>query len=318
MSSSRSLLLAATMLCGLALARPSHADGLLTAQPVPPVPSPAQVEQGTQLLGNPLNKPVTGAAESPQVVGGKRPPSLAALQATRPGDQHANGLKPGRADQLRQSALTYGAQGGLAAHAFAINEMLRHYQAELDSVYDFRSLVLPVGTGQTLMRPPIVTQAQMAFALGDNGQVARETSCIYEITRQAQLASTPPNWRTYLVRTWSNPLRPTDAGLPHTAKEVVYWNKWVAEGWAEGEKQAVEIFLSDLGRLQRDIVGMARYRVLLRAGLVEQPRIAFKDQVVNGGGDEMHIGDRVIRITAQPGLQTNRRRWQPDAGACPQ
>ena len=318
MCRSRALLLAATMLSGLALAEPSLADGLLTAQPVPPVPSPAQVEQGTQQLGNPLNKPVTGATESPQVVGGESPPSLEALQATRPGDQHGNGLKPGRADQLRQSALTYGAQGGLAARSFAINEMLRRYQAQLNSVYDFRSLVLPVGTGQTLMRPPIVTQAQMAFALGDNSQVARETSCIYEITRQAQLASAPPNWRTYLVRTWSNPLRPPDAGLPHTDTEVAYWNKWVAEGWAQGEKQAVEIFLSDLGRLQRDIVGMARYRVLLRAGLVEQPRVAFKEQAVNGGGDEMHIGDRIVRITAQPGLQANRRRWHPDAGACPQ
>ena len=62
MCRSCALLLAATMLSGLALARPSLADGFLTAQPVPPVPSPAQVEQGTQQLGNPLNKPVTGAA----------------------------------------------------------------------------------------------------------------------------------------------------------------------------------------------------------------------------------------------------------------
>jgi hypothetical protein len=48
---------------------------------------------------------------------------------------------------------------------------------------------------------------------------------------------------------------------------MAFWNKWVAEGWADGEKQAVDIFLADLGRLERDIVGMARYRVLLRAGL---------------------------------------------------
>ena len=62
MCRSRALLLAATIVCALALARPSRADGLLSAQPVPPVPSPAQVERGTQQLGNPLNKPVTGAA----------------------------------------------------------------------------------------------------------------------------------------------------------------------------------------------------------------------------------------------------------------
>jgi defect-in-organelle-trafficking protein DotC len=143
------------------------------------------LDQAAQTLGNPINKPVTGAAEIPTVVGGEAPPSLEALQAARPGDQHGNGLKAGRAEELQQSAMTYGAQGGLAARAFAINEMLRRHEPVLDTSFDFRSLVLPVGSGQTLMRPPIITQAQLAFALGDGGQVAHETACIYEITREA-------------------------------------------------------------------------------------------------------------------------------------
>ena len=77
----------------------------------------------------------------------------------------------------------------------------------------------------------------------------------------------------------------------------------MAEGWAQGEKQAVEIFLSDLDRLQRDLTGMARYRVLLRSGLVEEPRVAFQSRSFEGGRDTLHVGDRVVRITAQPGLQ---------------
>jgi defect-in-organelle-trafficking protein DotC len=157
----------------------------------------------------------------------------------------------------------------------------------------------------------------MAFALGDGAQVARETSCIYQITREAQLASTPPNWRTYLVRVWANPNRPNDGALPRTKQEVAFWNKWVAEGWADGEKQAVGIFLADLGRLERDIVGMARYRVLLRSGLVEQPRVAFQTDRAAGGRDSLHVNDRTVRITDQPGLQGNPRRWVPDVG-CPQ
>jgi defect-in-organelle-trafficking protein DotC len=220
-------------------------------------------------------------------------------------------IRPARA------ALTFGAQGGLAARSFAINEMLRRYRAQLDSAYEFRVLVQPVGRGQTLMRPPVVSAAQMAFALGEGGQVARETSCIYQITREAQLSSAPPNWRAYLVRVWAGPRRPSDGALPRTRQEVAYWNKWVAEGWAQGEKQAAAIFLSDLGRLERDIIGMARYRVLLRAGLVEPPRIAFQNRQVVGGRDSLHVGDRTIRITDQPGLQGNPRRWSPGA-SCPQ
>jgi defect-in-organelle-trafficking protein DotC len=306
------------MFMPLGAATVAHAQtSSLTSPAVPPFPTPTQMEQNLPSLGNPINQPITGASEAPLVVGTEAPPSLEALQDTRPGDQPNDGLSASRQGTLQTAAMTYGAQGGLAARSFAINEMLRRYEAQLDTTYDFGALVLPVNGGQTLMRPPIVSAAQMAFALGDNGQVARETSCIYEITREAQLASTPPNWRAYLVRSWANPLRPTDSSLPRTKQEVAYWDKWVAEGWADGETQADEIFLSDLGRLQRDMVGMARYRVLLRANLVEQPVLAFKIQAADGGRDSLHINDQVIRITNQPGLQGNPSHWTPGAG-CPQ
>ncbi len=311
----RTVLAAATVLMGVAAALPSRATGTITEVPFPPAPSRTQYDGAARALGNALNQPVTGASELPAIVGGERPPSLEALQATRPGDEPESGLEPGRAEILRQSGAEYGAQGGLSARAFAINEMLRHYEPQLDGTYDFRPLVLPAGTGRTLVRPPVVTEAQMAFALGDGGQVARETSCIYQITRIAELTAAAPNWRSYLVRSWGKPPRPSDAALPRTKVEVAYWNKFVAEGWGQGEKQAVDIFLSDLGRLQRDIVGMARFRVLLRAGLVEQPRIAFLVRHTEGGRDQLRVGDTTVRITDQPGLRANPRRWTP-TGAC--
>ena len=188
----------------------------------------------------------------------------------------ADGLEPGRQDILYQAGLAYGARGGLAARAFAINEMLRRYEGTLDSVYNFDDVILRRPGSQIIMRPPVISEAEMALALGDGGQIARETACVYSISKVAQLGSAPPNWRTYLVRTWEQPSRPADAVLPRTEQEVQYWNKYVAEGWAEGERQAVEIFLNDLGRLQRDITGMARYRVLLRAGVVAKPNVATK------------------------------------------
>lgn len=295
------------------------ANGGITVYPVPPAPSPEEVDDAAHVLGDPRNKPVTGAAQAPAVIGGERPPSLETLQAVRAGQGDAGlGLDPGREDVLYQAALAFGAQGGLAARSFAINEMLRRYEATLDKSYDFQTVVLPLGGGRTLMRPPVVTQGQLAFALGENAQVARETDCVYQITREAQLASAPPNWRAYLVRNWKAPSRPHDSVLPRTEQEADYWNKWVAEGWAQGEKQAVEIFLSDLGRLQRDIVGMARYRVLLRSGLVAHPKVVFHDSIVNGGRDELRAGDRIVRITDQPGLRADAARWAPKRrGPCP-
>lgn len=282
---------------------------------VPPAPTSQMVDQAAGVLGNPINNPVTGAAIAPLVVGGEPPPSLETLQAARPGFTPGKGLTGPRAMALQQAALSYGARGGLAARSFAINEMLRRYQSQLDQVFNFRGLVLSVNGGQTMMRPPVVTEAQLAFALGAGGQSASESGHIYEITREAQLTSAPPNWRTYLVRTWVSPTPPPDDLRPRTRQEVQYWNLWVAQGWADGEKQAVEIFLSDLSRLQRDIIGMARYRVLLRAGLVEQPRVAFARSTVKGGRDLMKIDNTTVRITDQPGLNPNPRRWRAGMGS---
>ena len=59
--------------------------------------------------------------------------------------------------------------------------------------------------------------------------------------------------------------------------------------WAAGETQAVEIYQDDLGRLERDLVGMARYRVLLRAGLVEPPVVAFSDQALDAVGQDRSL-----------------------------
>ena len=312
----RSLLVAGSALSGIACLAPtpslaaSAADTALVDMSFPAMPSAGQVDDAAHRLGSPLNNPVTGATISPLVIGGDRPPSLESLQAARPGFNPSQGLTGPRGEALHEAALSFGARGGLTARGFALNEILRRYESRLDATYDFHALVVAVGSGQTLMRPPIVTEAQMAFALGDGGQVARETGRVYQITRQAQLSSAPPNWRGYLVRAWTNPTPPPDDLRPRSKEEVEYWDKWVAEGWGKGERQAVEIFLSDLGRLDRDIIGMARYRVLLRAGLVEQPKVAFANRAVEGGRDQMRVDDRTITITNQPGLNPNRRAWR--------
>ena len=61
-------------------------------------------------------------------------------------------------------------------------------------------------------------------------------------------------------------------------------------------------------------MGMARFRVLLRAGLVERPQLVFARRAVQGGHDLMRIGDTTINIRRQPGLNPNQRRWQRPEG----
>ncbi len=316
----RAVLTATTIFAGLSRALPAGAAPpaapapSVADAPVPPLGIGADAAQRILERANPSNSPVTGAAIVPGSVGGHVPMSLEALMAARPGVNPKAGLPPARAEELYAAAVGFGAAGGLAARGFALNQALRRMEAQLDAAYDFRALVVPVGRGQTLMRPPVVSEAQLAFALGEGGQSARETGRIYRITREAQLASEPPNWRTYLVQNWPDPVPPPDGQRPQTDQEVEYWKKWVAEGWAKGEAQGTDIFLSQLGKLESDLVGMARFRVLLRAGLVEPPRLVFARRAVQGGHDLMRVGDTTIDIRRQPGLNPNRTRWRRPEG----
>ena len=47
----------------------------------------------------------------------------------------------------------------------------------------------------------------------------------------------------------------------------------------------------------------------------QPPRIALLRRRVEGGRDALRVGDTTVRITDQPGLQANPRRWTP-TGAC--
>jgi len=315
----RAVLAATTILVGLSntvpvdAAPPPPTPPMLDA-PVPPLGIGPDAAQRILERANPGNSPVTGASIAPGSIGGHAPVSLEALMAARPGVNPKADLPAARAEELYAAAVAFGAAGGLATRGFAINQVLRRTETQLDATYDFRALVVPVGRGQTLMRPPVISEAQLAFALGEGGQSARETGRIYRITREAQLASEPPNWRTYLVQAWPDPVPPPDGQRPQTDQEVEYWKKWVADGWAKGEAQGTDIFLSQLGKLESDLVGMARFRVLLRAGLVERPQVVFARRAVQGGHDLMRVGDTTIDIRRQPGLNPNRRRWQRPEG----
>ncbi len=59
---------------------------------------------------------------------------------------------------------------------------------------------------------------------------------------------------------------------------------------------------------------MARFRVLLRRRLVEEPRVAFARSAVEGGRDMMRVNNTTVRITDQPGLNPRRNQWRAGAG----
>lgn len=216
-----------------------------------------------------------------------------------------------RRDAMRQAALSYGARGGLAWRTHGVMKTLEDSKTALDKTYDFRRLLI-TAPSNLLIEPPIISEALDAFNVSALGDEAAVSDVIYNISRQARIVAAPRSWRQYLERDFDSDITPPpDLLLPETEEEQNLWAIWVSEGWDEGIVQADEIFQEDLNRLVADFEGMVRYRMLLAEGKVSSPYAVHEDRGVTGGGNQMRIGDRAIRISGPAKLRKAEDSWNP-------
>lgn len=216
-----------------------------------------------------------------------------------------------RRDAQREAALSYGARGGLAKRNYQILERLGGYERVLDKVFDFRALLVKAPSGM-LIEPPIVKEALDAMVITEGGVEAAVADQVLKINQQARIVPTARNWRQYLVMHYETDIAPPPRILwPKNAKEQAEWNLWVKQGWEAGYAQGEEAFESGLNQLLADYNGMVRYRLLLAQGKISQPYALHEDRGVTGGGSEMRVGDRALRITGPSQFLTGGELWKP-------
>ena len=249
----------------------------------------------------------------------EKPPTVEQLQSLDIKGDDTDKPTPGlqiRHDAQREAALSYGARGGLAMRTYEIRQRLKRFSDPLDRIYSFRQLLIGA-PGGLYIEPPIVGEAIDALDIKQEGQHAVIADKILQVTRNARLVPTSREWRAYIEREWEKPEAPPDVLLPKGPEERANWEKWVAEGWQNGIKQAEDIFNDDMTRLNNDFTGMVRYRKLLAQAMISQPVAIMVDRGVSGGGVEMRIGDRAVEITGEPQLLNQARTWQPISVSTP-
>lgn len=205
---------------------------------------------------------------------------------------------------LRETALSLGAQSGLACRAKIINDELVNQARILDTVYDFNSLVL-----EHNILPPVLLEGRNTLNLADT-QTIRISDRTYKVAKQARFITTPPNWRQYLWMDFKRPDYPNITLLPKTKEERAIWSYYVTKGWKNGLEQANTILEESVARIKEDYTGMILYRKLLAMNMVSPPFVSHTDLGVTGDASEIHIDDRVLRITALPALNTNSKEWR--------
>lgn len=209
-----------------------------------------------------------------------------------------------RAAALREIANSLGASSGLS---YRMNEIKREIDLQslrLDKIFDFSKMTIDNG-----VLAPVLTEGLANYAQYSDDEV-RIADKIYKIEVPAKFVSTYPTWRTYLRFSYPSFETPDKAYLPQNDTEKQIWDLAVKEGWEKGIKQANLIFDASYSKLERDYLGMIKYKLLLEEGLITPTIVAKQNLGVTGGGKEMAINDQVFRITDHSALNPNQKDWK--------
>lgn len=208
-----------------------------------------------------------------------------------------------RANAIQGAAISFGTQAGLASRASKLNTALKNQSSYYDKIFNFTAVQIEPG-----FLPPVISEAKDTYnQTGDD--VVRAANTVYKIEFPARIVNVPPRWQSYLMIPFSDPSVPDKTLLPKTSAEKDLWDEYAKKGWSVGIDQANDEFQGRLGRLKRDFEGMLRFKKLYEEGLVTKPVLARSTLGITGGGDEMAVGERVIKITDKAKLNPNQSKW---------
>lgn len=213
-------------------------------------------------------------------------------------------LSPMRRNMLKDTALALGAQGALAYTSRDMNAQMEQDRKYLDTIFNFSGMMLSHG-----VLPPVLEEGDFTLNLEDPNTI-RVSDRSYKIIQPARFATTPPNWREYLIANYNNPEVPDRSLLPRNSEESNVWRDAIDMGWQKGIEQAHAIFQQNLARLKRDFRGMALYRKLLQQKMISAPFVARTELGITGDGTDMRVNDQVLRIVEPSKLQTSGKHWK--------
>lgn len=224
------------------------------------------------------------------------------------------GSAPVKEDQirvgfLRDEGFRIGVYYGLASRSEQIAKRVEEKRYDLDRSYRFSALLDENG-----MLPPVVSEVRDETQV--EGERKREMSRVLKYEKPATFVSVAPTWRNYLFvgllqGKGSEPALPDPSLKPKDDKERAVWKEALQSGWTAGEKQAEEIFAKNLARMERDFVGMVRYKSLVSTGFAKKPSVSVTRAAVSGDGKTLVLGDTLSAVTKPSEFNLNSADWKP-------
>ena len=232
-----------------------------------------------------------------------RPLSQEEIMSGSVADLTQGSLDTGREKMIQVAAVSLGSKAGMSARAQEIQQALMVRAQDYDKAFNFSVLMLEPG-----FLPPVITEGFDAYNQPNDNE-ARASDCMFRIERPARITPVAPTWRTYLLEGAPPAVRPDGSVLPKGADEKRLWDYWAQVGWNQGAHLADQNYEANLARLTQDFRGMLRFKILYELGAVNKPILARANLGTTGGGNEMAVNDRIIRITKSASLDANRKNW---------
>ena len=207
---------------------------------------------------------------------------------------------------IKTTAVSYATKYALYWESSYINNHLEAVSRNLDNTFNFRQLLL-----KNEVIPPILRESSGNVTMTNSTNI-RVSDKMIEILHPAKFSSSIPSWRNYLQMNFKKPDLPDEKMLPANTDERLVWDKGLVQGWNTGRWQARSIFSSNIGIMQRDILGMVLYHKLLSQGMISPTYSSIANFGVTGNSKTMNLNDRVIKITKASELTPQRlRSWKP-------
>lgn len=210
---------------------------------------------------------------------------------------------------LRDTALVLGVQWGLGDRSREIERVLEASTVDLDKRFNFGRLLL----GASFL-PPVIHEARDVRSL--EGRVFRAAKVTYTIAEPPRPVVVAPTWRDWLYLGLDPTLRPAAPAhgnlLPRDEAETAFWQRTLRAAYAEGRKQADDVYLVNLAALEATHRGMERYYDLYKRGVVSAPVIAQASGIADKKDpNTLVIGNTVIRVTIGAEFVDNANKWVP-------
>lgn len=206
---------------------------------------------------------------------------------------------------MKRHATTLGIEGGMYEATALIKKHLEEKGSQLDAIFDFSILMLEKDGYLILPAKIFETDSRVKT----DSTVIRASRASLKIVSQPVFVTAVPTWRDYFTYEVSIPKITPNTITPTSDKEREIWQKYVRQGWKEGEEKAYFVYEQRMKKLVRDYQGYLRYHMARERNMVSEPKIIRNDYSLTGNKNAIRLDETVLVIGGSSQFNTNRFDW---------